>query len=190
MGSKNISAVHSVHFYDEHQALIKRLAGIVSSGLELGNSVVIIATPEHRKALLDTLQKAGDDVRSYEKKGLLTLWDARETLAAFVVNGAINRQKFLTTVGASLTQAKKAARQGQELTVFGEMVAVLWEEGNKSAAIELEALWNDLLNDCAFHLHCAYPRWNFADGDTDHLSAICDRHSHVLGAASGILQAS
>lgn len=187
MAAQHIPAVHSVHFYDEHPALIKRLSGIVSSGLDMGNSVVMVTTPDHRKQLLTSLQSAGVDVRSHEKKGSLTICDARETLAGFMVNGTVNRKRFLTSIGGLLSEAKKAARNsGQGLTVFGEMVAVLWEDGNKKAAIELEGMWNDLLNDRAFHLHCAYPRWNFADGDTDQIAAICDSHSHVLGAANGM----
>ena len=187
MATQHTPAVHSVHFYDEHQALINRLSGIVSSGLEMGNSVVLVMTPDHRKQLMTMLGSAGMDTRKHEKSGSLTLCDARETLASFMVNGAVNRKKFMTSVGSLLTEAKKAARNaGQGLTVFGEMVAVLWEDGNKSAAIELESAWNDLLNDRAFHLHCAYPRWNFADGDTDQIAAICDSHSHVLGSANGM----
>jgi hypothetical protein len=187
MATQHIPAVHSVHFYDEHAALINRLSGIVTSGLEMGNSVVLVTTPEHRRQLLTLLQAAGVDVRSHEKKGSLTIRDARETMAAFMVNGSVNRNRFISSIGELLSQAKKAARNaGQGLTVFGEMVAVLWEDGNRKAAIELEGMWNDLLNDRAFHLHCAYPRWNFADGDTEQIAAICDSHSHVLGSANGM----
>jgi hypothetical protein len=64
------------------------------------------------------------------------------------------------------------------LTVFGEMVSVLWDEGKKDAALQLEALWNDALRERAFHLHCAYPRLGFInDGDE---TAVCGAHTHVL----------
>jgi len=36
------------------------------------------------------------------------------------------------------------------LPFFGEMVAILWSEGNKVGALELERLWNDVLKDHAF----------------------------------------
>ena len=67
------------------------------------------------------------------------------------------------------------------LTVFGEMVAVLWEQGKKEAALELERLWNEILNGHPFHLHCAYPRWAFiTDEDQDGLDAIYRTHSHLV----------
>lgn len=181
MSTQHAPAVHSVHFYDEQEALIKRLRGVVSSGLEVGNSVLIIATAEHRIDLTKALEKAGVDVRANERSGQLIMCDAKETLNGFMVKGALHRGRFLSIVGTLLSDAKRAARtSGQGLTVFGEMVAVLWEEGNKAAAVELEGFWNDLLNDRAFHLHCAYPRKNFTDGDADGLASICSAHSHVI----------
>ncbi len=181
MSTQQAPAVHSVHFYDEQEALIKRLRGVVSSGLEVGNSVLIIATQEHRIDLTKALEKSGVDVRANERSGQLIMCDARETLNGFMVKGALHRGRFLSIVGTLLSDAKRAARtSGQGLTVFGEMVAVLWEEGNKAAALELEGFWNDLLNDRAFHLHCAYPRKNFTDGDADGLASICNAHSHVI----------
>jgi hypothetical protein len=63
------------------------------------------------------------------------------------------------------------------------MVAVLWDEGNREGAIELENLWNDVLNDRAFHLHCAYPRSAFNSQSNDSgMESICHTHSHVLVA--------
>jgi hypothetical protein len=70
------------------------------------------------------------------------------------------------------------------LTVFGEMVALLWEDGNHEAALQLEDLWNDLLNDQAFDLHCAYPRHILENADLVMLRSICDGHSHVIGEAA------
>jgi hypothetical protein len=52
-------AVHSVHIYDEHAALINRLCGIVSSGLQAGGSVLIVATASHRDQLVKELTAAG-----------------------------------------------------------------------------------------------------------------------------------
>jgi hypothetical protein len=66
------------------------------------------------------------------------------------------------------------------LTVFGEMVALLWAEGKKEAALEVEALWNDALNDRAFHLHCAYPRSGFINPAHDDGLAAVKFHSHAV----------
>jgi hypothetical protein len=188
MSTKSAPAVHSVHFYDGEHALISRLRGVVATGLEMGNSVLIVATEGHRRELSRALAKRGVDVPSYEKKGMFIACDARETLASFMVNDRPDRARFLASVGGLLAEAKRAARSsGQGLTVFGEMVAVLWEEGNRIGALELEAYWNDLLNDRAFHLHCAYPRAGFAANDSEGMLAICQAHSHVIGESKPLV---
>lgn len=73
-------------------------------------------------------------------------------------------------MGKLLTDAKQSARNGNYgLTVFGEMVALLWAQGNKQGALELEALWNDVLSERTFYLHCAYPRRAFSNEDESRL---------------------
>ncbi len=179
----SFAPVHSVHFYDTHDALIDRLSGVVCSGLLIGNSVLLVCTAEHRTQLLKTLERLEVDVRDYARAGRFTMCDASEMLAMFMADGLPDPGLFMSSVGKLLLDAKKAARSREQgLTIFGEMVAVLWEKGNKAGALALEKLWNDAMQERAFHLHCAYPGWLF-DGDEGELRHICDLHSHVFGAA-------
>jgi len=111
------------------------------------------------------------------------MYDAEETLATFMVNDSPDRNLFMRSVGALLSDARNSSlSHNVGLTVFGEMVAVLWQQGRKQAAIELEALWNESLKHEAFHLHCAYPRVLFSGRDEQGFSAVCNAHSHVLVA--------
>ena len=179
--SSRAAAVHSVHIYEGDSALIGRLCGIVASGLQTGDAVLIVATDFHRDQLVKQLEKAGIDVRVAAREGRFTMIDAQETLSTFMRHGRPDRDLFTASVGQLLVDAKKNARsKHQGLTVFGEMVAVLWDEGKKQAAIELETLWNEALNERAFHLHCAYPRSGFINTDDAELAAICHSHSHVV----------
>jgi PAS domain S-box-containing protein len=51
------------------------------------------------------------------------------------------------------------------------MVALLWERGNREAAIELEHLWNDLAMRLNLNLHCTYPMACFSkEGNTSPFS--------------------
>ena len=109
--------------------------------------------------------------------------DTEGLLSTFMVNDVPRPKLFLASVGNVLGDAKKAARsKDQGLTVFGEMVALLWEQGNKTGALALEKLWNDLLNDRAFHLHCAYPQ-SLVENDLEGMQGITEAHSHVVGGA-------
>ena len=62
----------------------------------------------------------------------------------------------------------------------GQMVDVLWKNGQQEAAIRLEVLWNHLANSQAFSLMCGYAIGHFyKDASFDH---ICGQHTHVLSA--------
>src|SRR5689334_23489118 len=120
--------VHSVHFYDHDEALIARLHNIIVSSLEGGSSVLIVASPEHRAQL--TTSVAGSQMEG-EGKGNLLMFDAEETLSKFMVNGHPSDRRFRESVGKLITDARLAAKnEHRGLTVFGEMVAILWKEGN------------------------------------------------------------
>ncbi len=177
--STHLPVVHSVHIYNESSALISRLCGIVAASLKIGDSVVIVATADHRGELIKQLQNSGMEVRSHARDGRYTMFDAHEMLASFMRNGLPDRDRFIVSMGKILAEGRKAARsRTQGLTVFGEMVSVLWDEGKKEAAFQLEQLWNDALNDRAFHLHCAYPRGGFINQADE--ECICKAHTHVV----------
>ncbi|HZP24157.1 MAG TPA: MEDS domain-containing protein [Terriglobales bacterium] len=179
----SLPAVHSVHFYENHGALIERLCGIVSSSLLIGNSVLLVCSEEHRVDLVGSLERLQVDVRDHARQGRFSMFDASEMLSMFMVDGRPDEHLFLASVGKVLAEAKKAARSKHEgLTVFGEMVAVLWEKGNKAGAVALEKLWNRAMQRRAFHLHCAYPSRLFEEDEAE-LQEIYRAHTHVVGDA-------
>ncbi|MDP8931195.1 MAG: MEDS domain-containing protein [Actinomycetota bacterium] len=56
-----------------------------------------------------------------------------------------------------LVQVSPSSALGRDVRIYGEMVALLWEEGNILAAMALEDLWNQFAGSRAFSLMCAYP---------------------------------
>ena len=179
MGVCAAPSIHSVHIYNEPRELISRLCGIVSSSLRVGDAVLIVATSQHRDQLVKELRSSGCNLRSHAREERYTMIDAQEMLEHFMVNGMPDRELFFASIAAILQNTKKAARsKSQGLTIFGEMVAVLWEQRNREAALQLEALWNEALHERGFHLHCAYPRSLFRDvGDED---LVYRAHSHFV----------
>ena len=177
--STQAPAVHSVHIYESDSELITRLCAVVATSLRIGDAVLIVAAPDHRRQLVKELEDTGIDVRKCVREGRYTMLDARETLSTFMRNGMPDARLFAHNVGSSLSAARQRARSRHRgLTVFGEMVAVLWQDGKKNAALKLEDLWNGALHDSAFHLHCAYPRYLFADSND--LAAVHSTHTHII----------
>lgn len=86
--------------------------------------------------------------------------------------------RFRATMGELISLA---AQGGRGVCIYGEMVAVLWDQGNIAAAIALERLWNDLAATHAFSLLCAYPIRAFdTDAGSAQFQQVCGQHSRVL----------
>src|SRR4051794_11204254 len=163
---------HVVAFYGNDEELTANVAEYFSRGIRSDDVVVFIATPEHRAAVEHHL----GDLVAYAGERYVAL-DAAETLAAFMVDGSPNAARFRDVVGGVVSSALSRGGRGR---AFGEMVALLWADGNGDAAIELEDLWNDLATVLRFDLLCAYPLASFsADDGLDMATRVCSVHSAV-----------
>jgi hypothetical protein len=168
---------HLVQFYEDDKFLIDSLATFVAQGFVEEQSVVLILTPEHRAGLEKKLRAADIDPADYNERGLYFAYDAADTLACFMVEGQPNPRRFRATIEPIITVA---SQQGS-VRAFGEMVALLWAEGNKTGALELEMLWNDLMEQNSFALLCAYPISKFNEAEKDReLRHICRAHNCVI----------
>src|SRR6185436_9997119 len=105
-----------------------------------------------------------------------------ETLSQFMVDGLPEPGRFQTVIGdviASVTDGRARVK------AFGEMVALLWSEGNHAAAIQLEQLWNDLQKAHSFSLFCAYPITGLSGEQfIEPTLNVCKVHSRVIPAES------
>jgi signal transduction histidine kinase len=172
---------HRVQFYEDEEFLASTVADFLAAGLTVGQSLVVIATEPHRQAFTRQLKVEGFDVEEASQTGRLMLLDARDTLATFMDGRAPNPERFRATVGAVLEAARGRSAGGTILRLYGEMVDVLWRDGNTDGAIRLEELWNDLATSYEFQLLCAYAMGNFyKSADTERFREICRHHTHVI----------
>ncbi len=172
---------HDVKFYEDDAYLLDGLSQFIGSSLGAGHAAVVIATEPHRDVLRGRLQDSGIDVDRASVQGRYVALDAVETLEKIMVNGSPDAGTFMVLIGGVIERACAAAqRPNPRVAAFGEMVAVLWEQGRRESAIELERLWNALAETHAFHLQCAYPMRLFPrEADASLLSSVCDEHTHV-----------
>lgn len=173
---------HVVQFYSDDSFLLDELGIFIGSALEAGDAAVVIATPAHRDGLAERLRVRGLDPNQAAKEGRYIALDAADTLSQFMIEGYPNAVHFADLMGTCIGQAKQVARnEHSAVAAFGEMVALLWNEGKADAAIRLEQLWNDLAKTHAFSLRCAYSMKDFSRGDhRDSFLKICECHSDVI----------
>lgn len=173
---------HFVQFYEDESFLIHSVTGYLAKGFRKGDGAIVIATAAHRAALETSLRQMGMDPRGLIAEGIYQPLDAAETLSKFMVDGSPDPKRFVRVVGAAVANA---VASGRALRAFGEMVALLWADGNSSAAIRLEELWNDLAKTYSFSLFCAYPMDAF--GGECHgqpFTHVCNAHTRVIPAES------
>jgi anti-sigma regulatory factor (Ser/Thr protein kinase) len=169
---------HAVHYYDDEARFIDLVSGYLADGLQAGEHAAVIATSPHRHALEEALESR-IDVKAACESGSLTMHDAALTLNLFMKDGQPDGRRFEASVKRLLADA-----DGRPVQAFGEMVALLWEQGNVPAAIRLEELWNELLGRERVSLWCAYPTTALTGASLGELNQVCHLHSRVL-APSG-----
>jgi hypothetical protein len=175
---------HVVQFYTTDRFLLDSLGASLGSALKTGQSVVAVLTKTHQRGLLGRLTARGIPVGRAAAQGRLVVADAVEALSKFMEPAGPNRQRFLREFGTIIRNAEAAADvKNKRVVVFGEMVAVLWKQKKREAAIRVEQLWNELARTHFFHLRCAYPAKAFQGemaGEPYH--TICAEHSVVVPA--------
>ncbi|HKR00264.1 MAG TPA: MEDS domain-containing protein, partial [Pyrinomonadaceae bacterium] len=132
---------HFVQFYETDDFLLNSLGDFIGTGLSAGDSSIVVARRARREGLAERLRTCGLDVDAASASGQYLSLDAAETLSQFMVDGQPEPLRFAEVIGDVIT---RAAQGGQRVRIFGEMVALLGEEGNHAAAIRLEELWNEL----------------------------------------------
>ncbi|MDQ6800048.1 MAG: PAS domain S-box protein [Acidobacteriota bacterium] len=158
------------------------VADFLAGGLLAGEPTIVIATPEHRAGFTASLTAKHLDVNTAIASGQLTLLDAHETLALFMVGNAPDETRFKAVIGAVIAKSSNVWK-GALVRAYGEMVDVLWRDGNHDAAIRLEELWNDLAHAHTFSLLCAYPMGNFLkESHSAGFDAVCRTHQEIFPA--------
>lgn len=176
---------HGVQFYSADKFLIEELSRYVSHALHAGDAALVVATREHREGLIQCLAAQGVQVAKPIEQGRFIALDAAQTLSTFMVEGWPDEERFTDVIGGVIEKAKAVAATARganpRVAIFGEMVALLWEQGKTEAAIRLEQLWNGLARTRSFSLFCAYPIHSFGhERDAELLMKVCGEHSAVI----------
>ena len=168
---------HLVQLYSSREEFLGALEAWVAGGVQLGEAVVVIATPAHRVALELRLRARLMEPLALQLDDRLLLLDARGTLQRFMRDGAPDRMLFRELVERLM---ERVGRDGRRVRAFGEMVVLLWQDGNPEAALMLEEYWNAA---CARHglaLMCSYPQAVFGAEPGEAIRHVCDAHTSLI----------
>lgn len=172
---------HLVQIYEDEAGFLDSLEKFVCDGLDRGESVILIATPQHLGGLEERLVSKGVSLHIARAQNRYVTIEAEQALSRFLVDGWPDEERFRSFVTELLL---KARAEGRRVRAFGEMVALLWAQGHSGATVRLEHLWNTFCQQEAFCLFCAYPKSGFTQDAEASLREICEAHSRVMGSAA------
>jgi MEDS: MEthanogen/methylotroph, DcmR Sensory domain len=150
-----LPAAHLVHFYATPEGLAQSLSGFFAEPLRRGESVIVVARPEHRRAVDAALREAGVDLAAEVRAGRYRSLDVTETLETLLEDGRVSPRLFHSRARAMVDEAR---RRTGAVHVYGELVSTLVARGDIVGALQLEDLWADFLREAPFPLICGYPR--------------------------------
>jgi hypothetical protein len=177
---------HAVKFYETPESLCRIVAEFLGEGLIARQPALVVATAEHRDGIVAELNGRHFDVDRMQAAGDLLLVDASEMLATFMIDGMPDEGLFFAHLRDAL-QRLCATRSRCAIRAYGEMVDVLWRDGEEVAAIRLEMLWNKLAMTHDFSLLCGYAMGHFYKDAA--LEDIHAHHSHLVTGQGSISHA-
>ena len=141
---------HGVHFSRSHDHTVAAIIEMIDDARALGRPAIVVATRVHRRWIEADLHQ-----RCIAFEGdVCRLLDAETTLSSLLVDGEPDRDRFRSVIGALLSDV--CSRYPGGVSVYGEMVGLLWSEGRVAAAMRLEEFWNELQRELPFSLLCGY----------------------------------
>lgn len=176
---------HLVQFYRDDQHLAETVTNYIAPALLDGEAAIIVATEGHLLQFEKGLKDLHINTSLMRLTGQLMMFEACATLNQFMINGMPDPVKFHEVIGTTLTQMRS---RFSNVRAYGEMVNILWNEGNVYGTIELEKLWGELLENKNFTLLCAYAIDTLSEEKLGvAFKEVCQCHTHVI-PAEGIIE--
>lgn len=167
-----------MRLFDHDDGLAVEISRVLCIAIDLGHGAISVATSAHQQAIDQHLENRGIDVIAARARGQYTSFDAAETLALISNDGVPDEQRFASVLRSIV---ESMTLRHVRVSIFGEMVALLWAEGQYAAAVQVEKWWNELISARPVLLYCAYP--NEAAMDPAQAVAfrdVCVEHCKIL----------
>jgi hypothetical protein len=151
---------HIVQLYQDQQFLNRAVCRFAAGAIANGEGVILVPTAAHWDAFRPRLEAEGVNVKAAQDSGQLTVVDADELLPRFM---------------------KGAMPDAPVLRWWGEMVNILWEQGNVAASMNLEDQFDRLAKHHEIAIFCSFVMDNFSsEVHSRLLPRLGQNHSHLI----------
>lgn len=171
---------HIVQLYQDDQFLNRAVCRFAAAALAHGEGVILVPTPAHWEAFCPRLEAEGVNIGEAQARGQLTVVDANELLPRFMDRDMPDAPVFLGLASEVVGRARDRDRY-PKVRWWGEMVNVLWEQGNATASMALEDLFDHLAHEQEIAIFCSFLMDNFnGEIHTRMLPRLGENHSHLI----------
>jgi hypothetical protein len=171
---------HIVQLYQDGDFYGEAISHFAAEGLVRGESVILVATPENWRNISPRLESKGVHLPELFERGQLTLLDASETLPKFMKGGMPDGTIFKSLARETI---RKARRGGKFPAVrwWGEMVNVLYVDGNGKASNKLEEFFDEVAHEETVSIFCSFLMDKYDPLIYDEAFCnVCRTHSNVI----------
>jgi CheY-like chemotaxis protein len=151
------------------------LGRLLAAALRRGDVAALMATEAIRAGVAEQLIASGCALAEATAGGRYFSLDVRTALSQVLVGGTVDADRVAAFVD-DLERARLAAHAAS-VTIVGEPGQMLWQDGDREAALQLERVWHDATRPHPFFTVCLYPRGHGEGADPALVAGIWATHS-------------
>jgi hypothetical protein len=171
---------HIVQLYQDEQFLRRAVCRFAAGAIANGEGVILVPTSAHWEAFRPRLEAEGVDINDAQTRGQLTVVDADELLPRFMRDAMPDAPVFLGLAADVIAKTRGGDRY-PKVRWWGEMVNVLWEQGNVAASMSLEDQFDRLAKHHEIAIFCSFIMDNFnSEVHSRLLPRLGQNHSHLI----------
>jgi hypothetical protein len=171
---------HIVQLYQDQRFLNRAVCRFAAAAIANGEGIILVPTAAHWEAFRPRLEAEGVDVVAAQACGQLTIADADEFLPQFMADSMPDAPVFLGLAADVIAKAHGGGRY-PKVRWWGEMVNILWEQGNVAASMDLEDQFHRLSHEREIAIFCSFVMDNFSgEVHSRMLPRLGQNHSHLI----------
>lgn len=174
---------HAIQVFTGDDTVCDAVTDFVADGVAAVQPTIVITTAARSDLIVTALRGRRFDLAMLVETRRLLLLDADQMLGQFMDKDRLDAPRFKDLVG--LTLGRVARPEDHPIVrVYGELVDLLWRQGNPEAALRLEVLWNELMRTQSFSLMCGCAFTDFPRHPAHDQVCACHTHVHVPAPSS------
>lgn len=174
---------HIVQLYQDGDFYGEAISHFAAEGLIRGESIILVATGLNWLNISPRLESKGFRIPELFERGQLTLLDASDTLPKFMAGGAPDGKIFKPLAQDTIRRARRGGKYPR-VRWWGEMVNVLYVEGNGKGSYRLEEFFGEVAHEETTAVFCSFLMDKYDPLIYDEAFVnVCRTHSNVIPTA-------